>query len=99
MCQTATMPSGVFTNSVLTRMLRHLTHVIAISECTKRDIQQFIGIPEERITVIHHAADTRTFYPRDKQASFNALSRLWHSQAVHRLHLSHRASLQEPRSA
>lgn len=62
-----------YQTKVLTRMLRRLTHIIAISESTKRDIQQFIGIPEERITVIHHAADTRTFYPRDKQESIRAL--------------------------
>lgn len=59
---------------VLTRMLKRLDHVIAISECTKRDIQQFIGIPDEKISVIHHAADTSTFYPRDKAASLAALA-------------------------
>lgn len=32
-------------------------HVIAISECTRRDLMDLSGIPEERITVVHLAAD------------------------------------------
>ena len=54
---------------VLPQMLRGLTHIIAISESTKLDIQEFMGIPEERITVIYHAADTATFYPRDRETA------------------------------
>lgn len=29
-------------------------HIIAISQCTKNDLQQFFDIPDEKITVIHH---------------------------------------------
>jgi glycosyltransferase involved in cell wall biosynthesis len=32
-------------------------HLIAISECTKKDLQRFFDIPDERITVIHHGID------------------------------------------
>ena len=58
-----------YQNKLLPFMFKQLTHIIAISESTKRDIMGYVGVPEEKITVIHHAADTETFYPRDKQAS------------------------------
>lgn len=64
-----------YQQQVLTRLLKQLTHIIAISESTKQDIQHYIGIPDDRITVIHHAADTDTFYPRDKANSLQAVSR------------------------
>lgn len=33
-------------------------HIIAISETTKRDLQQLLGIPDEKISVIHHGLYT-----------------------------------------
>jgi glycosyltransferase involved in cell wall biosynthesis len=58
---------------VMTMLQRRLTHIIAISESTKRDIQKFVGIPDERITVIHHAADTSAFYPRCQIAAIESV--------------------------
>ena len=58
---------------VLPLLLRRLTHIIAISESTKRDIQKYVGVPEERITVVHHAADTDVFYPREQNAAIEAV--------------------------
>ncbi|MDE7427567.1 MAG: glycosyltransferase family 4 protein [Muribaculaceae bacterium] len=37
---------------------RHATRVIAISECTKRDIISDFGVPEDRIDVIYQGTDT-----------------------------------------
>ncbi len=31
--------------------------IIAISECTKRDIMEYLGVPEEKIDVIYHGLD------------------------------------------
>ncbi len=62
-----------YQTSVLPRLFKRLTHIIAISESTKRDIQEFVGISDDRISVIHHAADTNIFYPRDREASLNAV--------------------------
>jgi glycosyltransferase involved in cell wall biosynthesis len=64
---------NVYQTQVLPLLLKRLTHIIAISESTKRDIQKYVGVPDEHITVIHHAADTDVFYPRDKAASANAV--------------------------
>jgi glycosyltransferase involved in cell wall biosynthesis len=65
---------SVYQTRVLPQMLKRLTHIIAISESTKRDIQQYAGVPDNRITVIHHAADTSIFYPRAREAASNSIS-------------------------
>lgn len=37
---------------------RHADHIIAVSECTKRDIIRFYGIPAEKISVIYQGCDS-----------------------------------------
>lgn len=39
------------------------THIVAVSEQTKKDIINIFQIPEEKITVIYHGADTKPYYP------------------------------------
>lgn len=43
---------------------RRATHIIAISEATKRDLQRFYGTPGDKITVIYHGVHQR-FQPID----------------------------------
>ncbi|MCF0183385.1 MAG: glycosyltransferase family 4 protein [Bacteroidaceae bacterium] len=33
------------------------SHIVAVSECTKRDLMDLFHVPEERITVIYHGSD------------------------------------------
>lgn len=47
---------------------RHATHVIAISEATKRDVMELYGVPEERITVIRQGCDSQFTDRRDPEA-------------------------------
>jgi glycosyltransferase involved in cell wall biosynthesis len=49
------------------RQLQRADRLLAISEATKRDAVERLGIPPERITVIPLAADERRFYPRTDQ--------------------------------
>ncbi len=47
---------------------RSADHIIAVSESTKRDTIRLLGVPEEKITVIHEAANP-LFHPiRDRDA-------------------------------
>ena len=41
------------------RTVREATHIIAISECTKRDIIEFGGVAEDRIDVIYQSCSPR----------------------------------------
>jgi glycosyltransferase involved in cell wall biosynthesis len=46
--------------------VRWTDHIIAVSESTKRDTIQHLGVPEEKITVVHEAANP-IFRPLDRQ--------------------------------
>ncbi len=52
---------------VLPMLVRTLTHVIADSESTKKDIIEFAKVPEERVTVIPLAVDRSIYMPRGKE--------------------------------
>jgi len=36
------------------QVINQADHIIAISECTKRDLQKFYAIPDDKITVVYH---------------------------------------------
>lgn len=42
--------------SQIDQAVRRTDHIIAVSESTRQDIIQLLGVPEEKITVIHEAA-------------------------------------------
>ena len=43
--------------------VRRATHIIATSKHTRDDLVQYLGIPEEKITVIYNGSDCRVFKP------------------------------------
>ena len=45
---------------------KHATHVICISESTKRDVMRFYNVPEERISVIYQPVQKLFYTPMDK---------------------------------
>lgn len=46
-------------------LAKKATHIIAVSENTKSDIMKILDIPEEKISVIYHAADTYSNFSCD----------------------------------
>jgi glycosyltransferase involved in cell wall biosynthesis len=54
---------------VVKRLARRQTEIIAVSENTARDIQQFFGIPRASIRVIHNGLNHDHFYPRNRGES------------------------------
>jgi glycosyltransferase involved in cell wall biosynthesis len=54
----------VYIKRVLPLLVRRLTRVISVSECTKHDIMTYARCPGERIAVIPHGVDEETYYPR-----------------------------------
>jgi glycosyltransferase involved in cell wall biosynthesis len=52
-----------YLNLTLPLYCRRATHIIAISECTRRDLTAAYNLPPEKVTVIHEAADPR-FQPQ-----------------------------------
>ncbi|MEE8575971.1 MAG: glycosyltransferase family 1 protein [candidate division Zixibacteria bacterium] len=45
--------------------IKRAAHVIATSQHTKDDIIQYLGIPEEKISLIYNGSDCRVFGPRN----------------------------------
>ncbi|MFB6181082.1 MAG: glycosyltransferase family 4 protein, partial [Candidatus Nanohalobium sp.] len=48
------------------KVMKKADKIIAISEHTKKDLIEHVGIPEEKITVIYQGVDTDFFYPRER---------------------------------
>jgi glycosyltransferase involved in cell wall biosynthesis len=46
---------------------KHATHVICISESTKKDVMRFYGVPEERISVIYQPVQQLFYTQMEKQ--------------------------------
>lgn len=44
-------------------LIPRANHIVAVSQNTKRDIMRFFDVPEEKITVIYHGADTTPYTP------------------------------------
>ena len=49
----------IYLNLALPLYCRRATHIVAISDCTRRDLLAAYDVPPEKITVIHEAADRR----------------------------------------
>ena len=45
-----------YLNAAMPLYVKRADHIIAVSECTKRDLMEHYGTPEEKITVIYEAA-------------------------------------------
>ncbi len=45
------------------QLISKVSHIVAVSEQTKKDIINILGVPEEKVTVVYHGADTAIYYP------------------------------------
>jgi glycosyltransferase involved in cell wall biosynthesis len=56
-----------YLNLTMPLYCRRATHIITVSECTRRDLVAAYGVPWEKITVVAEAADPR-FRPQGREA-------------------------------
>jgi glycosyltransferase involved in cell wall biosynthesis len=63
-----------YLNLTMPLYCRRATHIVAISECTRRDLIAAYSLPPERITVIYEAAAPR-FHPQPPEAVAAARAR------------------------
>ncbi|MBI1290650.1 glycosyltransferase [bacterium] len=60
-------PARIFyIRTVLPFLVRRLSHVLTVSESSRRDIIEFAGVPPDRVTVTPLAADHRVYFPDDR---------------------------------
>ncbi len=78
----------LYIKRVLPFLVRRLSRIISVSECTKRDIIWFARVPSSRITVILHGVDHDTYYPRDKGESQERICAKYGLRAPYILYVS-----------
>lgn len=54
---------------VMPLIIRRLSWVLTVSECSKRDLIEYAHVNADRIAVVPNAVDADRYYPRDKQAA------------------------------
>lgn len=57
----------VFNRKMLPRLIRGLDQIITVSSFSKNDILRFSRVEDERVTVVHLAADKNRFFPSDNR--------------------------------
>jgi glycosyltransferase involved in cell wall biosynthesis len=57
----------LYITRVLPLLIRRLTHVLTVSESSKRDIVEYAGVAKDKVTVTPLAADPGVYFPRDPQ--------------------------------
>jgi glycosyltransferase involved in cell wall biosynthesis len=65
----------LYITRVLPLLIRRLTHVLTISESSKRDILEYARVAEEKVTVIPLAADPGVYFPRDAEEAAAMVSK------------------------
>ncbi len=62
-----------YTKQVIPSLLRRCDHLITVSEFTRKDLINLVGIPEEKVTVIYPGMDQATFRPMEKEEAAERL--------------------------
>lgn len=65
-----TWRSRLYFRHVLGRRLRHVDRFIAVSHCTRRDLETVYGVPPDRIDVIHEGVSARFHPGRETRQDF-----------------------------
>ncbi len=64
-----------YITKVLPFLIKKLTLVTTVSECSKRDIVEYAKVPEEKVIVTPLAANNLLYHPRDKAQSIANLQK------------------------
>ena len=54
---------GLFKRIMIPRPFKHIDHVLTVSESSKRDIMERLGVPEGQISVVYHGVEFDRFFP------------------------------------
>jgi glycosyltransferase involved in cell wall biosynthesis len=54
---------GLFKRILIPKPFKQIDHVVTVSECSKRDIMERLGVPEHRISVVYQGVEFDRFFP------------------------------------
>lgn len=74
--QTKRWAMRLYSRAVQRRVAQRALHVITVSDYSKKQLARFFSLPEERVTVIHHAPSP-VFSLRDKDQAKRAANERW----------------------
>jgi glycosyltransferase involved in cell wall biosynthesis len=83
----------VYIRQVLPFLVRRMTHVITISESTRRDLLEHARVPEERVTVIPLAVDAAVYTPRGKE---EAIARIGPKYGIRGAYILYSSRIEHP---
>ena len=84
---------GFYIKTVLPFLIRQLTHVITISESSKKDIMAHCGVPDDRITVIPLAHNKKQFH---KHIGGDEVSRVRQKFCLQKPYILYTSRLESP---
>lgn len=64
-------PQKLYLNRTTEYVAKHATHLIAVSEATKKDLIKRLGVAEKRITVVYESWDREVFHKPSEDAVAN----------------------------
>lgn len=73
---------------VLPFLIRRLSHVITVSESSCRDIVEYAGVAQRRVSIIPLGVDHKTFHPRDKAECARQMAQKYGFQPPYILYIS-----------
>jgi glycosyltransferase involved in cell wall biosynthesis len=77
-----------YIRKILPFLIRRLTHVLTVSESSKRDIVEYAGVPADRVTVTPLGVDHDTYYPRDRERARLRIDEKYRVQRPYILYVS-----------
>lgn len=73
---------------VLPKLLRRQTHLLTVSETSKKDIVSYTGIPDDRVSVTYNGVDHETYQPGDKAEAKAIVEKNYGVDAPYMLYIS-----------
>ncbi len=66
--------SGLVKRLLIPRPLKNIDHIITVSECSRKDIVETLGVPSELVTVIPQGVEHKKFLPRSEEDAHDSES-------------------------
>lgn len=77
-----------YNHTILLSLIRRLARIVTFSECSKRDIVEYTGFAEERVSVIPHGVNHECYFPRDKRQAMENVNRSFNIRSPYVLYVA-----------
>lgn len=78
----------LYIRRILPAWIRQLTRILTVSESSKRDIVEHVGVPEDRVIVTPLAADRSIYHPRERDEARSRIHARYRFEGPYILYVS-----------